>query len=163
MKDPKGLIASDRPDDVRVHLVLESGRTVLLESSPDLEAKVVEASRIIDRYVALMTHPAFLDETPVRHVIDGESDDLFYGWFDDEGNPAPVEGQSAHYRFDVDAYGQSLRSHWRTDGCVVAELRRDDSHRGYVEVKVTVPVSLGSVRRLEVGMFSSWRLESLVN
>jgi len=159
MDDPHGLRTSPRPDEQPVQLVLEAGRAVLLDAHADLEGEAVLRSGILDRYIALMTHPALVARTALREAVDAESEADFYGWFDPHGNPASEDAPEAHYRFDVAAFAQSLRDQWRTDGCVLAELRRDDSRRGYVAIQVTVRAPLGAVREVEA--LSAWRLEPL--
>jgi len=132
---------------------------VLLDAHADLEGEAVQRSGILDPYIALMTDPALVAHTALREAVDAESEADFYGWFDRHGNPADEDAPEAHYRFDVAAFSRSLRVQWRTDGCVMAELRRDDSRRGYVAIQVTIRAPLGALREVETGSLFPWRLE----
>ena len=139
-------------------LVLEVGRAVRLGGPGEHVAAAVHASGVLTRYVSLMTHPDLVDHTALRHRIEAESEDAFYGWFAADGSPVGADDGHGDYRFDVAAYGETLRAQWRSDGCVVAETRRDDETRGYVTIRVTVRASLGAVRRAAAEALDGWTL-----
>ena len=158
MDDPHQLRVSDRPDETPVELVLEVGRAVLLGVGDAHEVAAVHGSGALTRYLSLMTHPDLIDHTALRRLIEAESEDAFYAWFAPDGSRAGADDGHGDYRFDVEAYAETLRLQWQTDGCIVAETRRDDETRGYVTVGVVVRLPLGAVRRAAADAVSGWSL-----
>lgn len=159
MRDPHDLCASSYRDDLPVQVVLEAGRAVLCDADLDTVGEAVIASGILDQYVTLMTHPLLVAQTTLRQAVEAESEDLFYGWFDAQGKRVDAAASEAHYTFDLAAYGESLRTHWRTDGCIETELRRYDARRGFVEIIASVGLPLGAVRQVRDAGFDAWRIE----